>query len=392
VGGAAQGNRYDHIDALRALAALLVLWCHADGLFELDGSTELPAWIEPGRAGVILFFAISGFVIPFSLRGTPVDGTRNFVIRRFFRLYPAYWLSIPLGWLAIHWYRGETFAPLDIIANATMLQEFFGLRDAIGVYWTLAVELVFYAICLVFFCCGIAHRSMTYCGLTALTAFAAWFYARLSSYVFHVEHEPFLAPNHWYKIGHYLVADPANLWGDFRFVYLVFASVMGLGALMRFWHDRKAGTFDKVFIVTAVGSWSVWFLVVPIVDYIQGEMSMVDVCTYLSHSIPILGFFVLSCFWKIRLRLLSYLGLISYSLYLFHGTIIFSLEDFLRYHPLSVLQSAPRSLLVIVAMLLSIAAAAAVFTFIERPAIELARRLTSSPSRNLQMRHSLVTD
>ena len=103
--GTAASGRYDHIDALRAIAALLVVWRHAEGILLVDRTTEFAklvfSFIDPGRAGVVLFFAISGFVIPSSLRGKLTDGTRNFVIRRFFRLYPAYWLSIPIGWLAI---------------------------------------------------------------------------------------------------------------------------------------------------------------------------------------------------------------------------------------------------------------------------------------------------
>jgi peptidoglycan/LPS O-acetylase OafA/YrhL len=386
------GRRYDHIDALRALAALLVVWRHSEEL--IQGYTPFAKWafsfVDAGRVGVVLFFAVSGFVIPSSLRGTPVAGTRNFVIRRFFRLYPAYWLSIPFGWLALHWLGGEPFAPLEIIANTTMLQEFFGIPDVIGVYWTLVLELVFYGICLVLFWCGIAHRSMTFCVFTALTAFGAWFYGSLSRYVFYVDQKAIQTPKIWYKIGHYVVADPTNLWGDSRFMFLVFLSVMGLGALIRFWHDQKAGRFDKIFIITAVGCWSIGFLIIPIAYHIRGRTSLIDVCTFLSHSIPIIAFFILSSYWKIHSRILSYLGLISYSLYLFHAVIIYSLRNFLQHH-FPVLQSAP-SLLVVVAILLSVGAAAVIFTFIEKPAIEFSRRLTNIPSRNPRMSHSLAAN
>jgi len=47
-----------------------------------------------GGLGVLLFFAISGYVIPNSLRGTRVRGLKRFVIHRFFRLWPTFWLCL----------------------------------------------------------------------------------------------------------------------------------------------------------------------------------------------------------------------------------------------------------------------------------------------------------
>ena len=379
--GTAASGRYDHIDALRAIAALLVVWRHAEGILLVDRTTEFAklvfSFIDPGRAGVVLFFAISGFVIPSSLRGKLTDGTRNFVIRRFFRLYPAYWLSIPIGWLAIYWLGGEQFASREIVANATMLQTFFGISDVIGVYWTLAIELVFYSICLTLFWLGIAHRSITFCAFTALTALGAWGYAKVSHYVLSVELGSIPSPSFLYNVGHYLVQNPSNLWGDSRYLWLVFLSVMGLGALIRFWHDRRAGSFDKIIILLAVGCWLIWFLIVPIELYLRGVLSRVDVCTYLCHSIPVVAFFVLSLCWKIKWRLLSYIGLVSYSMYLFHAAIFYPLHYFLRKHPEFVLNSLPAPALMVGAVLLSAGAAAMIFTFIERPAIDLSRRLTN---------------
>jgi peptidoglycan/LPS O-acetylase OafA/YrhL len=412
VGEQPRGSRYDHIDALRAFAALLVLWRHAEGLFDPAGLTAFGKWafsfIDPGRVGVVLFFAVSGFVIPSSLQGTRVEGTRKFLIRRFFRLYPAYWLSIPIGWLAIHWLGGEPLAPLTIIANTTMLHELFGFPDVIGVYWTLVLELAFYALCLIFFWFGIVHRSMTFCVLTVMAALGAYFYSFLARDVNYVETNLVLIPQIWYKIihyvdpnhlfgdfrfawlllydtGHYVVADPSNLWGNYRFVWPIYLSVMGLGALTRFWHDGRAGILDKIVLVAVVGRWLIFFLIIPVTDYVAGRIPRAAVCTFLSYSVPIVGFFVLACVCKIHSRLLSYLGLISYSLYLFHAVIIFPLRVFLQQHPSSVFQSEAPWLLVIIVILLSVVLAAAIFKLIEKPAIELGRRLTSPPTEKRRM-------
>src|SRR5215469_2826269 len=99
--------------ALRALACLLVVFAHYGHLFVLEPDTvgrlcfcppltDLPraaflrvftlcdAWhFSPANFGVALFFLVSGFVIPFSLRRNSLGG---FFVRRFFRLYPTLWL------------------------------------------------------------------------------------------------------------------------------------------------------------------------------------------------------------------------------------------------------------------------------------------------------------
>jgi hypothetical protein len=79
-------------------------------------------------------------VIPFSLKN---KGFRDFWISRFFRLYPAYWLSILLVVLV----GGSIPAVLTLVINVTMLQKFVGFPDMIGVYWTLQIELIFYMLC-----------------------------------------------------------------------------------------------------------------------------------------------------------------------------------------------------------------------------------------------------
>ena len=50
--------------------------------------------IDVGRLGVIIFFAISGFVICRSFGGPREGAGKRFVIRRLCRLYPAYWVSM----------------------------------------------------------------------------------------------------------------------------------------------------------------------------------------------------------------------------------------------------------------------------------------------------------
>lgn len=109
-----------------------------------------PAAIEGvtryGFLGVQLFFLISGAVI---LRSTSGRTARSFLKSRSTRLLPAYWVMVTITFTACSlWGFGVIASPStkNYLGNLTMLQTFYGGNLIDGVYWTLARELVFYAI------------------------------------------------------------------------------------------------------------------------------------------------------------------------------------------------------------------------------------------------------
>ncbi len=153
--------RLDYLDALRGMAALGVVFFHyslaeKQAHFGAIGGAVVYALVQVldlGKLGVVLFFAISGFIIPSSLyrgRGSPIV---RFMTSRFCRLYPLYWLSsiACLIFLA----RSELPDLRTILLNVTMVQGFLGAHDINGVAWTLQIELVFYAVCLGMFVSGV---------------------------------------------------------------------------------------------------------------------------------------------------------------------------------------------------------------------------------------------
>jgi peptidoglycan/LPS O-acetylase OafA/YrhL len=152
--------RLDYLDTLRGVAALSVMWFHyvlagkgSHGAFGDTVVFALTEVVDLGKVGVVLFFAISGFIIPASIRGGSASPVRQFVIGRFFRLYPAYWISILL---CLTFLKPENWPGLyPILSNASMVQGFLGARDINGVAWTLQIELVFYMVCLGLFVSGI---------------------------------------------------------------------------------------------------------------------------------------------------------------------------------------------------------------------------------------------
>jgi peptidoglycan/LPS O-acetylase OafA/YrhL len=178
-------DRFEWLNGLRGLAALVVALYHYVhislenvlphvGLAELLKSpdynhlyqtilSQLPhtayaPWVtavyggvDMGKLGVIVFFAISGYIIPSSLFNRP-NPIRAFFISRFFRLYPMYWVSLACLILA-----GCTNTAVNLpilLANITMFHKFVLLPDINGVAWTLQIEWVFYLICVASFALG----------------------------------------------------------------------------------------------------------------------------------------------------------------------------------------------------------------------------------------------
>jgi peptidoglycan/LPS O-acetylase OafA/YrhL len=142
-------RRLDFLDCIRGLAASGVVLEHT-------GDKSLAAFknfavntFSFGHFGVAIFFLTSGFVIPLSLeRG---GSLKKFWVSRFFRLYPAYWLSVIattilflLGLRSAEYSAYGDHIVRNFLVNLTMLQEFVRVPDAEGLYYTLAMELAFY--------------------------------------------------------------------------------------------------------------------------------------------------------------------------------------------------------------------------------------------------------
>ena len=116
VPAAAAPTRMGHVDSLRAIAAGLVVWLHFDQFLNPNAAIrptlagplhDWPTYVDPGRMGVMIFFAISGFVICRSFGNTREGSIRRFLIRRVCRLYPAYGVSM-LGGLLVWWLIGRS--------------------------------------------------------------------------------------------------------------------------------------------------------------------------------------------------------------------------------------------------------------------------------------------
>lgn len=158
-------RRLDYLDSVRALAAMAVAFFHfAMGLgptatgFQHQLLSFCYSVIDLGKLGVVLFFMVSGFVIPISFKfDRPKKvALQDFLIGRFFRLYPAYWLSLALAFFFIFDHSFAHCSPRRLLLNITMFQQFFGGTgiNMMGLYWTLQIEWIFYILCIGLFLAG----------------------------------------------------------------------------------------------------------------------------------------------------------------------------------------------------------------------------------------------
>lgn len=134
-------SRVAILDLLRFVAALFVLCYHYHYyLLKVTGDNTFSVF-KFGYLGVNFFFMLSGFVIMASAHNRSAI---KFGLLRALRLYPAF-ISCLLITLAVLYGFGNTLPSLgSILLNGLILNDYFGVPNIDGVYWTLQAELKFY--------------------------------------------------------------------------------------------------------------------------------------------------------------------------------------------------------------------------------------------------------
>ncbi|MEU8119147.1 acyltransferase [Spirillospora sp. NPDC049024] len=157
-------SRLGWLDALRGAAALAVALHHASYVYLPDLRVRIADWFDPGLFGVLVFFLVSGYIVPASLerRGS----VRGFWVGRFFRIYPllavtCFLAVLPflLGVLGLRAGLEEYSPATAVLAHATMLQDVLNVPNAMNVLWTLSYEMAFYLLVVALFVVGGSRRS-----------------------------------------------------------------------------------------------------------------------------------------------------------------------------------------------------------------------------------------
>lgn len=140
-------SRIDSIQALRGIAALMVVIFHLMTPAAINEYTVISKIFSHGYIGVDIFFIISGFIMVLSTRNITagVKSGYDFFVKRFFRIWPLYVIAT-IAWSTIYYAHGWT---ANIIDSQILRSIFFIPKDGTPFYsigWTLDIEIIFYLI------------------------------------------------------------------------------------------------------------------------------------------------------------------------------------------------------------------------------------------------------
>jgi peptidoglycan/LPS O-acetylase OafA/YrhL len=356
--GPVKPGRIQSIDGLRGVAALLVVLFHLHEAVSRTATDWLwspIAWVAAnGAKGVDIFFVISGFVIAMSVS----KGARTFsyfgrfILRRSVRLDPPYWSAILLE-IVLVYSTLQLFPdrPIALPTGAQLLSHFFYLQDLLGygniviAFWTLCYEIQFYG----FFVGLIVLRPYLPAILQSTrwtTVFAGGLFL-LSVWVRFIH--PGIAPHglfidRWYQffigtLTFFAISEPGRL----KMVYLAWATLAVVLV--------STSTSLLQLLPIVVSAW----LLLAAHDARWGRL--------------------------LAVRPLQFLGAISYSLYLYHGSVGWRFVSLMQKLLPGTWSSTLAVTVYVAGIVLSIAFSALMWRFIERPFLRLSQKIRM-PARN----------
>jgi peptidoglycan/LPS O-acetylase OafA/YrhL len=144
------------LDALRGIAALCVVYDHLGVRVLPEVRSQITRVLDPGLYGVLVFFLISGYIVPASLERK--GDIRAFWITRLLRLFPLFAVVIGgallLHGLGLSSLRGMKLNTAATLSHLFMLNDLLGGKNLIMVLWTLSYEMVFYLLLTALFTSG----------------------------------------------------------------------------------------------------------------------------------------------------------------------------------------------------------------------------------------------
>jgi len=171
------GRRSEVIDGFRAISIFSVLLFHylvrwspplnSDDFYGYH--YRYSEFFRIGQFGVHIFFVISGLVIAMTI--VKSQSVVDFAVRRFARLYPAYFVAATLLAVIISISGGVLHVSLrDYLATLTMAAPQLGAHYVDGAYWSLFVEVKFYILVAALF---VVLKNNFWVGLIAVSLIGA---------------------------------------------------------------------------------------------------------------------------------------------------------------------------------------------------------------------------
>jgi peptidoglycan/LPS O-acetylase OafA/YrhL len=347
------------LDGIRAIAVSIVFFAHCG----------LESFV-PGGLGVTIFFVLSGYLISTLMRiehaSTGTIRYRAFYLRRFLRLMPPLFvvvavtaLASSLGAVAGGFTPGGLFAALFYYGNYYLIaHDFHGMPAGLGVLWSLAVEEHYYLfyppLAALLLRIGRAGLSATVLSLlgAAVLGWRCWLYLHGAS-------ENYLT-----------MATDARL------------DAILIGCLMALWRNPWLDPVPaphRLRDLAVAGA----CLAVLVVTLLDRSDAFRQTARYTFQSIAIAPLIWLAVaraqhapFSWLSWRVLSYLGVVSYSVYLCHHVIALAVTQ--RWHQLGWVGTT------LITAVLTVAVAEAMRRWVEAPCAALRRRLHRPPPARSQ--------
>lgn len=336
-------SRKPILDAARGIAASAVVLFH---LFEISANSaakQVERYFQFGYAGVLLFFVISGYVIHKTLSRS--DSVSAFATNRFFRIYPLFLVSIIAGLITyrLGFLSWQSSIPIESAVpwNFTMLQDWFNRPSILPLYWTLGYEMVFYLLM------GILFKLRQHQN--------AWKLLPLLQLILVLLCLASVFKGRWMGMGKIL---------EFQFLFLgvCFAEI----------ESKRLSDRTLIALATCTVIVTAWVNALSIPAHHTTEASAMMTGRWI--TVPLV---TMLCFWGLRHldkpapNLLVFLGTVSYSTYLMHGVIV----------PICFKSSIGDTLFAanFWSITLTLGISYLTYTFVEKPGIELGKRLRNKP-------------
>lgn len=290
------------IDTLRAIAALVVVWGHLELLKRREGLANLLETdfsIPSGHLSVVLFFVISGFLITYLLvkerEKHGVISFKKFYLRRILRIWPLYYIVIGLSFLLFR----EVYSQKTIVLCLTIFPNIAHAYAAGWAtspqIWSIGVEEQFYLLWPLLFTIIPEKRI----AISLILFFIG--YSLLPHLIGFINVRTFQNDE---------VGEIIN-----RFFYGTKFNSMAIGALVGFLYAKK-----NKYLVYFANNWVAWVSITAALIIWCGAFHLKHFTDELFSLLCVVSLYniVVNPAINIDMRLSSFIGKISYGIYMYH--------------------------------------------------------------------------
>ncbi len=362
--------RLDFLDALRFFAIIYVVVSHL--ILIPQPNLAIPEWIAPflingGDAGVSLFFVLSAFSLCYSMdkRSGEKMLLRHFYIRRFFRIAPLFYLLMLLYWIRDAFVFNVLHPVSEVLVNASLLFNLVPscITGFVWASWAIGVITVLY---LIF---PVIHRYIR----NLYGALALFIFSILTSWIW-----SYFIKYYGVATGYLTADDVSFVWG-FGFLQHLPVFVCGIIVYHLFFdyfrkiNQKSRQTYGGIFILAFVLFYGA-LLTENMQNIMWGKKILHGIC----FSLLVLGLGLKPFNFLVNDKT-AYFGRTSYSMYLFHPLLIFTIIPVYRwiynFVPTDILEYL--SSLVITLILLTVISLIS-YRYIEKTGMTLGEKLISN--------------